>query len=155
MENNYNTMLKIQLLNELSRLDLKFPIAVKNAISDVFDENDDLTADNLDINIYKKQDIDELNLDMKVFTNIDIDIDDNITKFSFVKVYSYYSKYQFRYNESIKCVANNDNITISELEQSNNKLLDVNDYLVCLLEEHSFDGMLYSKKYNLMIYLPI
>lgn len=159
-QSNYLTKLKIQLINELSRLDMKLPIAVKNAISDIFDENDDINENNLDINIYKLQDIDELNNDMFAHTNIKIS-DSGCVNLSFTKAYSHYNKYQFKYNESIKFIVNEDDyekeeeIIISELEQNTNKLLDPNDYLVYLLEEHNFAENLYNKHYYIIIYMPI
>ena len=136
-----------------SSLNIELPSDVKNAIEDVFRENDDVT----DVECYHSEDVEQFGIDLSP-QNIAIMNLDGSNSGEAVSFYTYYGEVEHDLLEEIMLFDGDDLHTeISKIEGSGtSKLVDENDYTVILVERTKWDSKasVADLTTTLMIYCP-
>lgn len=126
------------------------PIAVGNAIDDVFLENEDLDG----VDVYTSREKDDLQRDLSIKNEVYI----NVSKESSGNVMSSFTYYgNIEFSVSDKYFLKQEDELVDVLVDSFNReetVIDFSDWAVVLIETISFENKDYKKELNLKIYCP-
>lgn len=147
-------------MNEKHEIVLKFfddnnidvPIDVANALQDVFDENDLIQ----NVEIYAKEDIDEMEEDIALVNEIDVFLS-KPSSGSFQKAFTYFGYVDHSVSEFVRLygLENNvlENITNIDNRSANSKI-DPSDYVILLIETVNWGNMEMETESVLYVYCP-
>jgi hypothetical protein len=131
---------------------IELPIDVKNAIEDVFSENDNVN----DVDIYFKEDVETLENDITISTEIDVYLDKQSSG-TYHNIFTYYGEVEYSVSEFVKLYKSDDQIleNITDIDNSS-RLSKINQesYAVILIEFISWGEGNLEKKPRLFIYCP-
>lgn len=157
-EQEITHQLKQKTFEFLSKNNIELPIDVKNALNDVFDEND-FTSDEEDvINIYFKEDLEDFQTDTVLLTQLNVQIKGGNSSGEILDKYTYYGNL-ITENAFYENIGLYDGETLvrqhSLIEPTDtNKLEDPNDYCILVIEEQEFHMGEYTVIPRLYIYIP-
>ena len=157
-EQEITEQLRQKTFEFLQKNNIQLPIDVKNALNDVFDEND-FTSDEEDIiNIYFKEDLEDFLTDTLLITQLNIQVKGGNSSGEVLDKYSYYGVLNTD-NAFYENIGFYDGETLikqhSLIEPTDtNKLEDPNDYCIVVIEEQEFHMGEYTVIPRLYIYIP-
>lgn len=141
----------IQYFNDL---DIALPTEVKNAIEDVFNENDFIDS----VDCYHKNDLEAFQKDMTIKNEVKMFINgQNIGHTT--NVFTYYGSLTYGLSEAINLYDENGQVLedISNFDNPDETVVDIpNDYCVVVLERVDWDSdkKEFSRKPHMYIYCP-
>lgn len=157
---NLSETLKIKTLKYFEERNIEIPIPVKNAIEDVFDENDfnHEYPDDDAVSLYSKNDIDEFEADTCVFTELEIQVGEGYSSGDVINKFTYYGELSTAnaYTEYINLYNGEELVNeVKKIEKtSNNKLINPDDFCVIVLEEQIFRYGEFESIPRVFIYVP-
>lgn len=136
--------------------DIELPIAVLNSITDVFEENDDI--DNVEV--YYKNDIEELLKVLHLKKNVFVYIKDTLSKGITSDTFTYYGDVECAYDELTQLLdkdENGEDIVLTEITniESGEAFVYKEDWAVILIETIKWENGVIDKKDNFIIYAPV
>ncbi len=147
-------------MNEKHEVVLKFfnennidlPIDVANALQDVFDENELVQT----VEIYSKEDIDEIESDIQIVNEIDVFLS-KPSSGSFQKAFTYFGYVDHSVSEFVKLYDLDnkvlENITNIDNRSANSKI-DSSDYVILLIETVEWGNLEMTTTPILYVYCP-
>lgn len=137
---------------------ITIPTAVRNAIEDVFMENDDVQT----VECYHAEDLDQFQLDLKMGTKIEMVLGDKHSG-NLNNVWTYYGNIEYSYNENIKLIKDESvEEDISNIESGHDTFVaEPNDWVVTLVEKVSWgdynddESTNIKRETTLFIYCPV
>lgn len=144
-----------QLFGYFEEENIQLPTDVRNAIEDVFLENDDVRG----VECYHLEDQEQFKQDLTLTNFVKININ-GYNEGETNNVWTYYGNLTYSLSEAIILVDENDDVLeeISKIENNKNTILDTpNEYAVVLLERVNWDSesKTVTREPVLYIYCPI
>ena len=140
----------IAIANYFAEVGIQVPIEIMNGIEDACDENDNITA----VDCYFKEDLDSFITDITFNNNIKIDVSGKSVG-SNTDVFSYYGDPEYVCNERIELCNGEDVITtITDNVSEEKTAIDIEDYVVLVIEKQTWDTPEHTIDTRLLIYCP-
>ena len=138
-----------------SEINITLPTEVRNAIEDVFLENDEIDG----VECYHKEDLEQFQKDLTLLNDVRMTIDGTNSGLT-NNVWTYYGNITYSLSENI-CLYDADGVLIEEISKLENEKETVvekpNDYVITLLERVEWDSSesLIHREPKLYIYCPV
>ena len=140
-----------QILDYFNENDIDLPIAVKNAIEDVFNENDEIET----VDIYFKDDYELLGEELKVINEVDAYVEKPSSGTVYV-VITYYGEVEYSVSEFVNLYQGRDLLEDITHIDNRNALTEANpsDYAVIIFEKLTWGNGTSKREPRLVIYCP-